>query len=138
VAQKNPHEIVAAVVSFVWRFRYRADKPVDSIRIVWTPTGRMYGDCDDFAATALWLVEGRTLRGFWAALLRGRAALWRCKTSRGVDHMILWHEGYGWIENDGGSWTDDPATDLKLVGKINPVQLALKMVAGKIAGAPND
>ena len=119
---------------FARRFTYRADTPIDSIRIIWRPDGAMHGDCDDFAATALWLATGRNMLRFWLALILGRAAIWRCTMADGTRHAILWHRDYGWIENNGGMWTDEPAPDLALRHKRWVVTVAVKMLIGKVVG----
>jgi hypothetical protein len=119
---------------FVRRFTYRADKPIDSFRIIWRPEGPMHGDCDDFAVTALWLAEWRSMRRFWWALITGRAAIWRCTLPDGERHAILWHRDYGWIENNGGTWTENPAADLRLVRKRWVPEVAIKMIVGKVTG----
>lgn len=116
------------------RFVYTSDKLVDSVRILSAPTGPLRGDCDDFAATALWLAEGQSMWNFWGALLSGRAAIWRTRTAEGANHAILWHRSYGWIENGRPRWRDAPAADLTLRYKRWPITVALKMLVGKIAG----
>jgi hypothetical protein len=49
------------------RFVWTRDR-VDGWRILTAPTGPLRGDCDDFAATALWLAEGKSMLRFWWAL----------------------------------------------------------------------
>ena len=120
------------IEDFARRYVYRADKRIDSFRIIWKPEGPMHGDCDDFAATALWLAEDRNLRFFWFSLILGRAAIWRCVTDKGERHAVLWHRDYGWIENNRKGWTDEPAPDLRLKHKRWVVTIAMKMLIGKV------
>jgi hypothetical protein len=115
------------------RFVYRADKPIDSIRIL-DGRGALHGDCDDAAATMLWRAEDRNLRHFWFALILGRAAIWRALTDKGGRHAILWHRDHGWIENGTFVWTEEPAPDMTLRHKRWVLTIALKMLVGKIVG----
>ena len=119
---------------FARRFTYRADKPIDSFRIIWLPAGAMHGDCDDFAVTALWLAESRKMRLFWFALITGRAAIWRCITAKGGRHAILWHRDHGWIQNDLKLWTEEPPKDLTLQRKRWVAEVAIKFLVGKVTG----
>lgn len=80
------------------RFTYLAD-----VRDRWTvldaPTGPLWGDCDDFALTALWLLAGRSwLRMLWL-IATFQACMWRTRTGSGLGHMMLWVRGSGWICN---------------------------------------
>jgi hypothetical protein len=114
------------------RFVYKPDGRIDSIRIL-DGAGKLYGDCDDAAATMLWRAQGRRLRWFWFALILGRAAIWRCIiTGTGERHAILWHRDHGWIENGTFVWTEVPAPDLTLRHRRWVLTVALKMLIGKI------
>lgn len=113
------------------RFVYKDDGRIDSIRILDGP-GKLYGDCDDAAATMLWRTEDRKLRFFWFALILGRAAIWRCVTAKGERHAILWHRDCGWIENRKFKWTEAPAPDLTLRHKRWVLTIAILMLRGKI------
>lgn len=85
------------------RFIWKRDK-VDGWRILSAPTGALFGDCDDFAVTALWMVEGRSLWRFWWALFTFRAVIWVVKGRSFASHVVLWHRDHGWIDNQNPSW----------------------------------
>lgn len=80
------------------RFHYLSE-----VRDRWTvldaKSGPLWGDCDDFALTALWLIAGRSwLRMIWLVATL-QACMWRAKTDSGIGHMVLWVRGRGWICN---------------------------------------
>jgi hypothetical protein len=113
------------------RFKWTKDG-FDSYRILRAPEGPLEGDCDDFAITALWLAEGKSLRRAFLALWRRRAAIWRTRTDRGGRHAVLWHGRHGWIENGAPRWKPELASDLTLVRKRWVIEVALKMLVGKV------
>ena len=78
------------------RMRYRLDK-IDGWRIDKTG-GAFVGDCDDFAVTALWLAEGRSMLRFWLALFTLRAVIWYVRDPNGALHLALWHRRHGWTD----------------------------------------
>lgn len=87
------------------RFTWTADK-----RDGWSVLrgeGPLRGDCDDFAVTALMVVEGSWFR-WWGAVIRRRAYFWRCLDRNGVGHMLLHHRRHGWIDNQNPDWSDVP------------------------------
>lgn len=86
------------------RFAWTQDGKLDSWHILDAPEGPLRGDCDDFAATALWLVEGKSMRRFWWALLTFRAVIWFVRGKRFASHVVLWHRDYGWIDNQNRQW----------------------------------
>jgi hypothetical protein len=117
------------IQDFTRRFRWRRDT-VDSFRILSAPTGPLEGDCDDFAVTALWIAEGRSLWRFWLALCTGRAAIWRVKGVRWVSHAVLWHREHGWIDCQNPTW--GPNRDVLRWPRM-PWTIALKMLIGKLS-----
>ena len=112
---------------FVSRFKGKFDT-FDSFRIL-KSSGKVEGDCDDFAVTMLWIAEGRSLRKFWSALLTGRAVIWRTYADNGNPHAALWHKNYGWIDSTKPFWRKDPL--LKLRYKRSVFRVAIKMLIGK-------
>lgn len=60
------------------------------------------GDCEDFALTVLYHIEGRSwLRVLWA-ILTFRARFWFVDSPAGDDfprHTILYHRSHGWIDS---------------------------------------
>lgn len=112
------------------RYVYRADGRIDSFRVLAAPFGPLEGDCDDFAATALWLAAGRSMWRFWLMLATGRARIWRTRTPTGGRHAVLWVDGLGFIDN----WTPDwrPETRHKLVRRRVVPEVVVKMLLGKL------
>jgi hypothetical protein len=120
---------------FAKRFVYRSDKAIDSFRVIWREAGGMHGDCDDFAITALWLAEGKSMLRVWLALVTGAAEIWRTKVKdTGAGHAVLWHQTYGWIENGRPEWAEEVADDLTLVRERWVIEIAMKLLVGKILG----
>jgi len=111
------------------RFVWTADK-VDSFRILDAPEGPLRGDCDDFAVTALWIAEGRSMLRFWWALLTFRAVIWRVKGQRWVSHAVLWHRKHGWIDNQNPAWSETKHHTLRWP-RLLPI-IAAKMLIGKL------
>ena len=62
--------------------------------------GTLYGDCDDFSISALWLECDRNLWKFiWNVIILHRYKLYRCKTTSGEYHVIgrvgdLWFDNW--------------------------------------------
>lgn len=79
------------------RFTYRDDTG-ESWRIL-KDSGQVWGDCEDYALTLVWLRAGRSIWRFWLALLTFKAVLWQCKSPNGVGHVVVWCRGYGWTDN---------------------------------------
>lgn len=111
------------------RFKWTGDGKLDSYRILSAPEGPLKGDCDDFAVTALWLVEGKSMRRFWWALLTFRAVIWFVKGRSFASHIVLWHRDHGWIDNQNPAW--GPRKD-KLRFPVPIFMAAFKMAAGKL------
>ena len=111
------------------RFKWTPDGKVDSFRIL-SGAGQLEGDCDDYAATALWLVEGRSMWRFWWAVCTFKAVFWLVKGRTFASHVVLYHRDYGWIDNQNPTW--GPNRD-KLRMPFLPPVVALKMLLGKFA-----
>ena len=111
------------------RFEYTSDRG-DSFRILSNPEGPLKGDCDDFAITALWIAEGKSMWKFWWALLTFRAVLWRVKGTRWVSHLVLYHREHGWIDNQNPAWSPTRHHTLRWP-RLLPV-IMLKMLIGKL------
>lgn len=90
------------LADLVSRFRWTADRWPDSRHFMAGP-GALEGDCDDFAATAL-RIEAGSLWRFWWWLLTFRAVFWSCRDPQGVNHLVLWVRGRGWIDNQAPAW----------------------------------
>jgi hypothetical protein len=115
--------------AFIKRFVWTPDGKLDSFRILSDELGKLRGDCDDFAVTALYEVEGKSLWRFWWSLITLRAVLWYVKGEGFASHMVLYHKHLGWIDNQYPEWGDKKHT-LRFPTLFPWV--ALKMLLGKI------
>lgn len=113
------------------RFKWVSDGKLDSYRILNNPTGPLEGDCDDFAVTALWLVEDKSMGKFWWALITGKARIWYVKGDGWASHVVLNHKDYGWIDNQNMTWGEN--RDVLRFWLPFPL-VAMKMLIGKIKG----
>ena len=44
------------------RFVYKSDSGrIDNWRIIKSPVGAIYGDCEDYSLTLIWLLEGKSM-----------------------------------------------------------------------------
>ena len=85
------------------RFVYKADT-WDEWTILSNAQGPLYGDCDDFANTALWIeAKGSVARMLWL-VLTFQAMLWYTQSPNGEGHYMLWRKGKGWIDNWYPQW----------------------------------
>ena len=109
------------------RFKWTKDG-FDSYRILRAPEGPLEGDCDDFAATALWIAEGHSMRRFWAAVLTFRAVFWAVKGDGWASHVVLYHRDFGWIDNQNPRWGERKH---KRSYPVPFFMVAFKMLAGK-------
>jgi hypothetical protein len=87
-------------------FEYKPDKG-ESWQIMRynAKTGKLYGDCEDFALTVLDAISDGSKRKFWFYLITFQAVLWHCKTAGGEQHVQLWFRGK-WIDNIYPTWDD--------------------------------
>ncbi len=113
----------------VARFKWTSDGKFDSYKILDEPEGPLQGDCDDFAVTALWLAEGRSMWRFWMALLTFRAVIWMVKGKKFASHVVLYHRKLGWIDNQNPAWGE--RKDKLRFPVLAPI-VALKMLIGKL------
>jgi hypothetical protein len=111
------------------RFLWESDGKFDSYRILDAAVGPLKGDCDDFAVTALWITEGRSMLRFWWALISCRAVIWYVKGTGFASHVVLWHRKHGWIDNQNPTWG---ANRDKLRFPLPFPLVALKMLLGRI------
>ncbi len=79
------------------RFTY-AGESGDHWRIL-AADGSVFGDCEDYALTLVWLSEGQSLLRFWWALVTFKYVFWHCLSPRGVGHLVVWCRGRGWTDN---------------------------------------
>lgn len=113
------------------RFSYKADSSLDTWRILSNPTGSLVGDCDDFAATALWAISG-SMWSWWWSVITFRAVFWLCNTTAGVKHVVLHHSDYGWIDCIYPEW-NPTCKHTQVVPFIAPI-IAIKLLLGKLFG----
>ena len=76
------------------RFEYTRDPEQFGLKDFWyimkNESGPLTGDCDDYALTALWYLEGQSMLRFWWALLTRKAKVWYCVyTPTGGGHAVL-------------------------------------------------
>lgn len=112
------------------RFVWTSDGKFDSYSILSDPQGALYGDCDDFAVTALWIAEGRSMLRFWLALITFRAVIWHVKGEGFASHIVLWHRKHGWIDNQNPAWSEKRRDTLRF--PLPAPVVALKMLLGKL------
>lgn len=92
----------AALADLHGRFVYRRDTNGDDWRLLVRP-GRVYGDCEDFALTLLWLLCGRSVPRMFLSILTFRAMIWICTAPSGELHAILRYKGW-WADNTMPDW----------------------------------
>ena len=80
------------------RFTWESDGRLDSYHIM-PATGPVRGDCDDFAATILAELTGRSWARFWWWLVSGKARFWLVIDPAGQRHVTLWVRGLGHTDN---------------------------------------
>jgi hypothetical protein len=113
------------------RFKWTSDGKFDSYRILDAAGGPLEGDCDDFAVTALWLAEGKSMLRFWWALLTFRAVIWYVRGKGFASHVVLWHRKHGWIDNQNPTW-GPRKFPMSFPAPI--FMAAFKMLVGKVKG----
>ena len=89
------------------RYVYKADKS-DKWTILDAAEGPLRGDCEDFALTVLWILAGCDRAEMARMVKRGDAYLWFTHTERGIGHMMLWANGWGWIDCNHPKWSLTP------------------------------
>lgn len=116
------------------RFKYRREDdklPLDNWRIM-KGLGTIWGDCEDYALTLIWLLQDQSKVKFWWALLTWKYMVYHCEYN-GDGHAVLRRRSDGmWIDNIGRSWNNklSPKYDVKYPYTIFGV--AIKMVAATI------
>ena len=85
------------------RFEYTRDPEQFGLKDFWyimkNDTGPLKGDCDDYALTALWYLERKSMLRFWWALLTRKAKVWYCiYTPNNEGHAVLQYQDK-WIDN---------------------------------------
>jgi len=75
------------------RFQYKSDSEHHDLKEKWTilraPSGPLIGDCEDYALTALWLINGKNDAQFHHSLKTNQARIWFCYTPQGEAHAAL-------------------------------------------------
>jgi len=94
------------------RFQYKSDTEQHNLQEKWTilrnPTGPLVGDCEDYALTALWMIEGKNDSAFHQSLKTGQAKIWFCYTPSSVAHAVLDYNGL-MIDNIQKDWKSKEA-----------------------------
>lgn len=112
------------------RFEWTKDG-VDTYRVMNERAGPLKGDCDDFAATALWLACDKSMWEFWKAVFTFQAVFWRVKGEGWASHLVVYYKPLGWIDNGFTKW--GPKRDVLRFPVLPPI-VAFKMLLGKIKG----
>lgn len=96
------------ITDLIERFSYTADKR-DRWTLLDAPSGPLYGDCEDYSLTALWLCAGKSWLRLWWLVITFQAMFWLTRTPRtGELHMMLWVRGRGWTDNIYPEWSTTP------------------------------
>jgi len=89
------------------RFQYKSDTEQHKLQEKWTilrnPTGPLVGDCEDYALTALWMIQGKSDTAFLQSLKTGQAKIWFCYAPSGEGHAVLDYNGL-MIDNIQKEW----------------------------------
>lgn len=111
------------------RFKWTVDKR-EGWRVLNSALGPLFGDCDDYAITALWLMSEKSWKVFWWKLLSLQAVIWLCRTNRGDLHASLYLRKHGWIDSSYQYWSKEPKHTL-LAPFLVP-HVVIKLLMGKI------
>ena len=93
------------------RFEYRGDTSKLDKWSILKGDGVLYGDCEDYSLTLIWMMEGKSMVRFWLAICMCKYRLWHCASPRGVGHAVLFHDGK-WIDNIQRRWMTAPPKTL--------------------------
>lgn len=115
------------------KFVYKADKG-ESWKILKTVTNKkarqVYGDCEDYSLTLLWLLSKKSLFKFWLNILSFRYVLWFCKYEDEF-HVILKHKNK-YVDNIQKKWIDKLPKQYTLLYPLIPPVVALKFLISKL------
>jgi predicted transglutaminase-like cysteine proteinase len=82
------------------RFRYRSDKTGEKWTILdMDGEGEVYGDCEDYTLSLIFMAEDQSYLKFWWSLLTLKYSMWGGKTPSGELHAFMWVRGKGWTDN---------------------------------------
>ena len=111
------------------RFVYQGDGKFDTWEIL-NQDGKLKGDCDDYASTALYVVEDCSVGSWWKSLITFKAVIWYVKTDTKEGHAMLWHKDYGYIDSITKKWSKT-APFKKVFPYVVPL-VAFKMALKKL------
>ena len=111
------------------RFVWRKDGWLDTWRVL-QGKGALYGDCDDYAMTMLWITAGSSWRVWWWLLTFQAVPWWVWATPGGELHLALWVRGNGWIDNIKPSWK--PTCGHRRIAPVLSPIVAFKLLLGKL------
>lgn len=109
------------------RFKWTADGKVDSWRVL-QGQGKLRGDCDDYALTALFIHCDYSWFILWWRVLTFQSMIWLTRTKGGELHAMLWHRGRGWIDNTNPEWGE---RKLKRIMPFILPAMVIKVLIGK-------
>ena len=107
------------------RFYYRADSG-ESWRIL-KDLGDVYGDCEDYSLTLIWMREGRSMWRFWWSLITFKYVLFYATVPSG-GHVVVRRRGGEWTDNIVRSWVTKLPSTHKIRFPILPPMVALKFL----------
>lgn len=115
------------------KFVYKADKGESwkIIKEVSDPIIKsIYGDCEDYSLTLLWLISDKSLKKFWWNIISMKYVLWFCKYDKEF-HVVLKHNGEC-VDNIQKKWTAElPEEYTMLYPMVFPI-VALKFLVTKV------
>jgi hypothetical protein len=110
-------------------FSYERDGLLDAW-VIRRGSGRVTGDCEDFALVLAWRLAGRSWPRFLWHLLTLKSVIWHCTSTAGGGHAVLWHRGAGWADNMAPYWAR--RTPHRRRFPWLPPLLGLKLAAGPL------
>ncbi|MBT9383342.1 hypothetical protein KM176_05675 [Pseudooceanicola sp. CBS1P-1] len=116
------------------RFTYRADK--GEYWQILGGSGPVYGDCEDYSLTLIWLWEGQSLWRFWWALITLKYVLWYCLAPNGEGHCVTWVRGRGWTDNIQRKIVTDLPEGYRLKLPMLAPLVLLKFLYRRLIGRP--
>ena len=117
------------LTEFNRRFVWRKDGRLDTWRVL-KGEGALYGDCDDYAMTALWITAGSSRRAWWWLVTFQAVPWWVWAETSGELHLALWVRGKGWIDNIKPEWK--PTCGHRRIAPVLSPIVAFKLLLGKL------
>ncbi len=98
----NKDVVIQAVKQVSAKFQWVKDRRIyigDTWSVLDTSHNRIFGDCDNFTLTCLWLICKQSIWLFiWNVLVLHKYRIYYCRTSIGEPHVVGYAEGL-WFDN---------------------------------------